>query len=77
MLIFARSYGLTGLVRISVKVICFRLSLKLFMGYQFSWEIEQSNGKSEDDLHSILTAPSCLMLIGLNDHGHFLIGYFY
>lgn len=30
MLIFARSYGLTGFVRISLKVICYKFMVKFF-----------------------------------------------
>ena len=30
MLIFARSYGLTGFVRISLKVICYKFKVKVF-----------------------------------------------
>lgn len=33
MLIFARSYGLTGFVRISLKVICYKFMVKFFFFY--------------------------------------------
>ena len=33
MLIFARSYGLTGIVRISLKVICYKFMVKVFFLY--------------------------------------------